>query len=147
LGYQPWQLVKNLRFRDQFCPHHQDQILIMGTELVPETLIFNQLTRLIAQEDYINVSRRESLGSYKRQSMEYCKKVCQHQRISRLFLLLAKSCSQLSGMLMVYCIWNSCLLVLTLTLSAMLEGCKNLRHLSKELSSNMTVRGLTRAYE
>jgi hypothetical protein len=30
------------------------QILMMGTELVPETSIFNELTRLIAQEDFIN---------------------------------------------------------------------------------------------
>jgi hypothetical protein len=37
---------------------------MMGTELVPVTLIFNQLTRLIAREDCINVSRCESLRSY-----------------------------------------------------------------------------------
>jgi hypothetical protein len=36
----------------------------MGTELVPETSMFYQLTRLIAREDFINVSRRESLRSY-----------------------------------------------------------------------------------
>jgi hypothetical protein len=29
---------------------------MMGTELVPETLIFNQLTQLIAQEDFINLA-------------------------------------------------------------------------------------------
>jgi hypothetical protein len=40
LGHQPCQLVKN------------DQILIMGTETVPQTLIiFNQMTWLTAQED------------------------------------------------------------------------------------------------
>jgi hypothetical protein len=38
---------------DQFC-------LRMGTELVPETLFVNELTRLIAQEDYIETCRRES---------------------------------------------------------------------------------------
>jgi hypothetical protein len=27
---------------------------MMGTELVPETSIFNQLSRLIAREDFIN---------------------------------------------------------------------------------------------
>jgi hypothetical protein len=33
-------------------------ILMMGTELVPETsVIFNQLTRLIAREDFINVMK------------------------------------------------------------------------------------------
>jgi hypothetical protein len=37
---------------------------MMGTELVPETSIFKQLTRLIAREDFINVSRRESFKSY-----------------------------------------------------------------------------------
>jgi hypothetical protein len=34
------------------------QILMMGIELVPETSIFNQLTQLIAQEDFINVLLR-----------------------------------------------------------------------------------------
>jgi hypothetical protein len=37
---------------------------MMGMELVPETLIFNQLTWLITQEDFINVHRRESFRSY-----------------------------------------------------------------------------------
>jgi hypothetical protein len=37
---------------------------ILMTELIPETSIFNQLTRLIAREDFINVSRRESFRSY-----------------------------------------------------------------------------------
>jgi hypothetical protein len=31
------------------------KILMMGTELVPEMSIFNGLTQLIAQEDFINV--------------------------------------------------------------------------------------------
>jgi hypothetical protein len=40
--------------------------LMMGTEKVPETsVIFNQLTRLIAREDFINVSHREIFRSYK----------------------------------------------------------------------------------
>ena len=37
----------------QFC-------LRMGTELVPETLYSNELTRLCAREDYIESCRRES---------------------------------------------------------------------------------------
>jgi hypothetical protein len=38
---------------------------MFGTELVPETsVIFNQLTRVMAREDFINVSRRESFTSY-----------------------------------------------------------------------------------
>jgi hypothetical protein len=38
---------------------------MLGTEMVPETsVIFNQLTRLVAWEDFIKVSRRESFGSY-----------------------------------------------------------------------------------
>jgi hypothetical protein len=44
----------------------EDQTLMMGTEMVPETsVIFNQLTWLIAREDYINFSRRETFTSYK----------------------------------------------------------------------------------
>jgi hypothetical protein len=33
---------------------------MMGTETVPETLDFNELTRLSAREDFINFSRREA---------------------------------------------------------------------------------------
>jgi hypothetical protein len=40
----------------------------MGMELVPETSIFNELTRLIAREHFINVSRCESFRSYSLQS-------------------------------------------------------------------------------
>jgi hypothetical protein len=38
----------------------------MGTEMVPETLVssWNQLTRLIAREDFIEFSRREDFESY-----------------------------------------------------------------------------------
>jgi hypothetical protein len=36
----------------------------MGTELVSETLIFNEVTRLLAREDSINIRRRESFKSY-----------------------------------------------------------------------------------
>jgi hypothetical protein len=36
----------------------------METEPVPETLYLNQLTRLIAREDYIESCRRESLKTY-----------------------------------------------------------------------------------
>jgi len=40
-------------------------VLMMGTETVPErVLILNHLTWLIAQEDFTNVSRRESFTSY-----------------------------------------------------------------------------------
>jgi hypothetical protein len=39
--------------------------VLMGTDMVPETsVIFNQLTRLVAREDFINVSRLESFRSY-----------------------------------------------------------------------------------
>jgi hypothetical protein len=38
--------------------------LMMGTETVPETLDFNELTWLSAQEEFINFSRRESFTSY-----------------------------------------------------------------------------------
>jgi hypothetical protein len=37
---------------------------MMGTELVPETLIFNELTQLIVREDFINFSCHESFKSY-----------------------------------------------------------------------------------
>jgi hypothetical protein len=37
---------------------------MMGTEMVPETLDFNELTRLSAREEFINFSRRESFTSY-----------------------------------------------------------------------------------
>jgi hypothetical protein len=36
----------------------------MGTEPVPETLYLNQLTRMIAREDYIESCRRESFKTY-----------------------------------------------------------------------------------
>jgi hypothetical protein len=45
--------------------HSYITALMMGTEIVPETLvIFNQVTWLIAQEDFINVIRHESFRSY-----------------------------------------------------------------------------------
>jgi hypothetical protein len=37
---------------------------MMGTEMVPETLDFNELTRLSAREEFINFSRRESFTSF-----------------------------------------------------------------------------------
>jgi hypothetical protein len=37
---------------------------MMGTETVPETLDFNELTRLLGREEFINFSRRESFTSY-----------------------------------------------------------------------------------
>jgi hypothetical protein len=40
--------------------HH---MLIMGTEPVPQMSIFNELTRLIARENFINVSRCESFNT------------------------------------------------------------------------------------
>jgi hypothetical protein len=41
------------------------QILMIGTEIGPQTfVIFNQLTQLIAREDFINISRRESFKLY-----------------------------------------------------------------------------------
>jgi hypothetical protein len=36
----------------------------MGTELVPETLYSNELTRLCVREDYIESCRRESFKTY-----------------------------------------------------------------------------------
>jgi hypothetical protein len=58
-GYQPCQLVKNhRRFRDHLCPHqgYDDTALMTGSAMVPETsVIFKQLTRLIAREDVIIV--------------------------------------------------------------------------------------------
>jgi hypothetical protein len=47
---------------NQFC-------LRMGTELVPETLYSNELTRLCAREVYIESCRRESFKTYK---LKYC---------------------------------------------------------------------------
>jgi hypothetical protein len=44
------------------------QILMMGMELVLETSIFNELTWLIAREDFINVSHHESFKSYSKDS-------------------------------------------------------------------------------
>jgi hypothetical protein len=38
--------------------------LRMGTELVPETLYSNELTRLCAREDYIESCLRESFKTY-----------------------------------------------------------------------------------
>jgi hypothetical protein len=38
--------------------------LRMGTELVPETLYSNELTRLCARENYIESCRRESFKTY-----------------------------------------------------------------------------------
>jgi hypothetical protein len=41
--------------------HPASQILMMGTEMIPETSVtFNQLTRLITREDYINLAVVES---------------------------------------------------------------------------------------
>jgi hypothetical protein len=57
LGYQLCQLIENQYFRDKLCPHLH-QILMMGMELVPETLIFNKLAQLIAQEDFVKVGAR-----------------------------------------------------------------------------------------
>jgi hypothetical protein len=55
LGYQPYQMVKNHQcFKDHLCPHHQ------GYET---SMIFNQMTQLIVQENFINVSRHESFRS------------------------------------------------------------------------------------
>jgi hypothetical protein len=70
---QPCKLVKNSRhFRDHLCPHHQGQdhqTLVMGTQMVPETsVIYNQLTRLMAREQIFNFSRRESVPSYARKA-------------------------------------------------------------------------------
>jgi hypothetical protein len=58
--------------------------LMMGTEMVPETLDINELTRLSAREEFINFSRRESFTSYKTLNADSDGKVyhythcCQH---------------------------------------------------------------------
>jgi hypothetical protein len=36
----------------------------MGTEMIPEMMVFNKLAWQIAQEHFINVSRCESITSY-----------------------------------------------------------------------------------
>jgi hypothetical protein len=58
-GYKPCHLVRNqTRGRSG---HSYIIALMMGTEMVSETsVIFYQLTQLIAREYFINVSRRES---------------------------------------------------------------------------------------
>jgi hypothetical protein len=51
-GNQPCQLVKNY---PHFPSLGSDEILMKGTETVPETsIIFSHLTQLIAQEDFID---------------------------------------------------------------------------------------------
>jgi hypothetical protein len=55
-GHRPCQFVKDhQRFRDHLCPHHQ------GNETL---VVFNEVTRLMAREDFVNVSRRESITSH-----------------------------------------------------------------------------------
>jgi hypothetical protein len=45
---------------------------MMGTEMVPEaTVIFNQLTWLVARKDFNNFSRHESFTSYKKRLFPY----------------------------------------------------------------------------
>jgi hypothetical protein len=42
-----------------------DQILMMEAEMVPETsVVFDQLTRMLAREGFINLSRLENISSY-----------------------------------------------------------------------------------
>lgn len=70
-------MVNNYQcFSDHLFPHYQT--LIMGTEMVPEryenlimgditpetSVIFNQLTWLIAREDFLNVARHKIYRSY-----------------------------------------------------------------------------------
>jgi hypothetical protein len=55
VGYQLYQLVKNYRhFRNYLCPHHQGLM----------SVIFNQLTQMIGEADFINFSHHESFRSY-----------------------------------------------------------------------------------
>jgi hypothetical protein len=58
--------VKRLvRDADQLVKNYRHQTLMMETEVFLETsVIFNQLTRLIAREDFINYNLRESFRSY-----------------------------------------------------------------------------------
>jgi hypothetical protein len=55
-SYQPCQLVKNYgHFRDHLCPNYQGLMSHQIPMMVPEMLvIFNQLTRLRAQEYFMN---------------------------------------------------------------------------------------------
>jgi hypothetical protein len=53
----------NQRFEDHFG--HHLTLLMMMTEMVFETLVrYGYLARLIAREDYIKFSRRESSKTY-----------------------------------------------------------------------------------
>jgi hypothetical protein len=64
LGYELRQFVKNYWcFRDHLCPHHQG--LMRGTEMVPEmSVIFNQLSWLLALEEIIGFSHCEHFKFY-----------------------------------------------------------------------------------
>jgi hypothetical protein len=52
--------------RDHLCLQGNDVIaLMMGTQMVRDALwVFNELTLLLAREDFINISCRESIASY-----------------------------------------------------------------------------------
>jgi hypothetical protein len=66
-GYQPRQFsVLNRRFEDHLGHHHHRSLMMMMmTEMVLETSIqYKHLMRLIAREDFIEFSLRESLRTY-----------------------------------------------------------------------------------
>lgn len=46
--------------------------LMVGVEVVPETIVLNELTWLVAQEDFITVICRESFTSYTRNAHVKC---------------------------------------------------------------------------
>jgi hypothetical protein len=64
-GHQTWQVsILSGRFEDNFGQNHQKS-LVMMTEMVLETSIqYRHMPRLMAREDVIEFSLRESSGTY-----------------------------------------------------------------------------------
>jgi hypothetical protein len=56
--------VLSRRSRIKACTTNNQFFLRMGTELVPETLYSNELTRLCAREDYIECTTFVHSGRY-----------------------------------------------------------------------------------
>jgi hypothetical protein len=60
----------------------------MGTELVPETLYSNELTRLCAREDYIESCRRESFKTYRLNLIWFHLKINLKPTVQKIFICL-----------------------------------------------------------